>query len=268
MKYTDTVALKEIQTEDGTVIPNKRAVVNVDENNRVLGIVSPKYKIIPNTKLLDSITPVLDDLGLNVDKPDIRTTKGGAITFFKFMTETITGEIQKGDIVRFGCEFFNSYDGSMPVGFHIIAERLVCTNGLIVPKSITEIHIRHTGSANTNEIKNRLKEYYPKTQSAIGLWKDWVDIKPPENRLQNFLKQSVSKKLQRDFLNKYKTLPSNKQNLWEFYNLITYYISHQLKTRKEELKAYRQFNTNEVLTNRLARIFNKKEDSYETENIL
>jgi len=268
MEYTDTIALKGIQTEDGVVIPNKRAVVNVDRDNRVLGIVSPRYKIIPNTKLLDSISPVLDDLGLNAGTPDIRTTKGGAVTFFKFMTEKITGEIQKGDIVRFGCEFFNSYDGSMPVGFHIIAERLVCLNGLVVPKSITEIHIRHTGGANTNEIRNRLKEYFPKTQSAINLWKEWVDIKPSENRLQSFLKQSVSKKLQKDFLNRYKSLPNSKQNLWEFYNLITFFISHQLKTRKEDTKAYRQFSTNEQLTNRLARIFNGKGERYETENIL
>ena len=269
MEYTDKIALKEIQTEDGVVIPNKRAVVNTDRNNQVLGIVSPRYQIIHNTKLLDAINPILDDLGLDVDTPNIRSTKNGAVTFFKFMTEKITGEIQKGDIVRFGCEFFNSYDGSMPVGFHIIAERLVCTNGLVVPKSITEIHIRHTESANTNEIRNRLKEYFPKTQAALNLWKEWVDIKPPENRIQDFLKHSVNKKLQKDFLNRYKNLPNEKQNLWEFYNVLTFYIQHQLKTRKEDRKTYRQFQANEFLTNRLAKAFNGKEGvTYETENIL
>lgn len=268
MEYTDRIALKEIQTEDGIAIPNRRAVVNVDRNNRVLGVVSPRYKIIHNTKLLESVNPVLNELGLQVDNPNIRTVKGGAVTFFKFLTEKITGEIQKGDIVRFGIEFFNSYDGSMPVGFHIIAERLVCINGLVVPRSITEIHMRHTESANTNEIRNRVKEYFPKTQSALNLWKQWVDIKPPENRIQNFLEKSVNKKLQKDFLNRYRSLPNGKKNLWEFYNILTFYIQHQLKTRKEETKVYRQFSTNEFLTNRLARYFNSKEETYETQNIL
>lgn len=255
MNYKDKVELRGIKTTDGIVIPNKRAVVNVDDNNQVLGVVSSRYKIIHNTKLLDSITPVLDDLGFDSNKPEIKVTNEGAVTFFKFMTEKITGEIQKGDIVRFGCEFFNSYNGSLPVGFHIIAERLVCLNGLVVPKSITEIHIRHTGSANTNGIKNRVKDYLPKTQKALDLWKEWSEIKPQEHQLQDFLKDSVSKKLQKEFLHKFKTLPENKQNLWEFYNILTFFLQHQLKTRKEETKAYRQFNKNEFLTNRLAETF-------------
>ena len=268
MEYTDRIALKEIQTIDGIKINNRRAVVNLDRQNQVLGVVSPRYQIIHNTKLLDSINPALNDLGFKVDKPEVRIAKGGAVTFFKFMTERATGEIQKGDIVRFGCEFFNSYDGSIPIGFHIIAERLVCINGLVVPRSIREIHIRHTESANTSDIRNRLEDYFPKTVAAIDLWKQWVEIKPNENQIQNFLTSSVSKKLQKDFEHKYKTLPKPKQNLWEFYNILTYHITHELKTRKEETKTYRQFTTNETLTNRLANMFNGKEQTYATESII
>ena len=53
MLYTDKVALKELRTVDGTLVPNKRAVVNLDRNNAILGVVSSRYKIIHNTQLLE-----------------------------------------------------------------------------------------------------------------------------------------------------------------------------------------------------------------------
>ena len=260
MHYDDKIELRKIQTEDGLRIGNKVAVVD-SNTNRVLGIVSPRYKLIHNTDLLKSVLPAVEELKLNGKPPTISVTKGGSVTFFKFLGDKLIGEIQKGDIVRFGVEFFNSYDGSMPVGFHIIAERLVCTNGLVVPKSITEIHIRHIGDASSAEVRDRLKDYAPKVQAAMNLWKSWNEIHPKEELIKHFLKQSVGKRLAQEFEHRYKSLPTPKQTLWEFYNILTFHISHQIKTRKEEIKALRQFNTNETLTNRLARIFSDKEVS-------
>ena len=256
MNYTDKVILKEIQTIDGIKINNRKAVIN--EDNQVLGFVSPRYKIIHNVKLLDSVTPVLEDLGINTNKPEIISTQNGAVTFFKFLTDKVTGEIQKGDIVRFGIEFFNSYNGSLPVGFHIIAERLVCTNGLVVPKSITEIHIKHTESANIGNIRNRIKVYFPKIQSAINLWKEWVEVKPKTNHIQDFLKKSVGKRLQEVFLNKYNSLPEKKQNLWELYNLLTFAISHKIKTRKPDSLVLKQFNLGEKTANNIVTFFKQE----------
>ena len=256
MNYDDTIELRDMKTSEGLDIRNRKAVVNTTIN-KVVGVVSLKYKLIHNVDLLRTITPAVVELGISEKEPIIKTTRGGAITFFKFMSEKITGEVAKGDIVRFGVEFYNSYDGSFPVGFHIIAERLVCLNGLVVPKSITEISIRHTRSANTSEVRDRLKEYFPKTTSAIDLWKSWSEIKPDRTRIDQFLKKSVGRKLRNEFLTRYMTLGSEKQNLWEFYNILTYYISHQIKVRKnEDIKALKQFQVNETWTNRLTEYFN------------
>ena len=268
MNWNDTIALRKIScTSDGLDVPQRMAVVNTI-SNRVIGIVSPRYKVIHNTDLLKVITPTLEDLKVDGSNPQIRTTKGGAVTFFKFLGDKVTGEIQKGDVVRFGIEFFNSYDGSMPVGFHIIAERLVCTNGLVVPKSITEIHIRHIGDVNIGTIKNRVKEYFPKTIAAINLWKKWSETRPQEYQLDSFLRKVTGERLRLDFMNRYKNLPKDKQNLWEFYNLITYHISHQIKTRKEDTKALKQFTLTERFTNKLTTVFSGKETEHETANLL
>lgn len=268
MNWNDTIALRKIScTSDGLDVPQRMAVVNTN-SNKVIGIVSPRYKIIHNIELLNVITPTLTDLKISELDPQIRTTKGGAVTFFKFLGDKVTEEIQKGDVVRFGIEFFNSYDGSMPVGFHIIAERLVCTNGLVVPKSITEIHIRHIGDADVKTIRNRVSEYFPKTISAINLWKEWSETRPREYQLDSFLRKVTGERLRLDFMNRYKNLPKDKQNLWEFYNILTYHISHQIKTRKEDTKALKQFTLTERFTNRLTTVFSGKETEHETANLL
>ena len=254
MNYADPVELRKIRTAEGLEVTKKRAVVNV-ETNQVIGVVSPRYKLIHNTELLNVIRPVLEELKIN-SEPSINMTCGGAVTFFKFLGDKISEEVKKGDIVRFGVEFFNSYDGSMPVGFHIIAERLVCTNGLVAPKSITEISIRHTSSASTAEIRNRLQDFFPKVTSTVKMWQLWADYHPDEAHIERFITRApIGMKLGRELLNRYQNLEPNQQTLWEFYNILTYYITHQIKVRKEELRGARQFHMNESLTNRLANAF-------------
>jgi hypothetical protein len=257
MNYTDRIGFKDLFTEDGVKVQDRKAVVNLDDSNAVLGVVSPRYKIIHNTDLVKAVDPVLQDLNLGLDKTSIKMTKGGAVTFFTYMSEKVTGEVQKGDIVRFGIQFFNSYDGSTPVGFHIIAERLVCTNGLVVPKSMMEIYMRHTGSASVGHIRNRVADYLPRTQEAINLWKNWASDKPQENRLESFLEDTplIGERLTKNLMGQYRSLPEEKKNLWEFYNLITYHLTHTLKVRKEADKEHRQFFLNEQLTNRLSNHF-------------
>lgn len=246
---TENIILKNLQTDNGITIPNRKAVIDV-ANNRVLGVVSPRYKLIKNNDLMNAVIPAVEDLGFK-SEPEVKSTKGGSVTFFKFLSNKIQDEVQKGDIVQFGVEFFNSYDGSMPIGFHIIAVRLVCTNGLVVPKSIRELSIRHMKSASPITIKNELNDYFDKTKDALNIWKSWTNIRPDLTTAKNLLKEITGSRLSNQLLNQYQALPDKEQTLWGFYNVLTYHITHQLKNRKADVKVLRQFNLNERIANRL-----------------
>lgn len=249
----ENIILRSLKTEDGLPINNKRAVVDTI-SNRVLGIVSPRYKIIKNEDLLRKITPVVEELGMR-SEPQITSTCNGAVTFIKFLSDKTTGEVAKGDVVQFGIEFFNSYNGSLSVGFHIIALRLVCANGLVVPKSVREIRIRHTGCAEVLSLRNYLMEYSGQIEKVMELWKTWTRIIPKREQLENFLGKLVGKRLGCDFIQRYESLPVEQQNLWQFYNILTYFLSHQMKPKKEEAVALRRFVKNETWTNRLTSVF-------------
>jgi hypothetical protein len=254
-KYIDNVVLQEIKTAGGVKISSKRAVVDQDTGN-VLGVVSPRYKIIKNSELLKVVRPTIEELKLNPD-PMISSSRGGAITYFKFLGEKrVQGEVAKGDIVQFGVEFFNSYDGSTPIGFHIIAMRLVCTNGLVVPKSIKEIFVRHTSDATVGQVRDSLADFFPKTTRVIELWKHWAEIVPKRSQLDDSLKGIVSQRDSKMFLERYDALKSKDKNAWQFYNLFTYHTSHELKAKKQDRMALKQFELNERFVNRMATVFN------------
>ena len=252
---TENIVLKPLKAE-GILVPNKKAVVDTT-TNRILGIVSPRYKIVRNQDLLKAVQPLAEELGMKT-APQIISTKGGAVTFFKFLGEKkLNQEVRKGDIVNFGIEFFNSYNGSLPLGFHITALRLVCTNGLVVPSSIRELSIRHMGDASASLIKNELGDYFGKTKDAIGIWKRWSEVRPSLNQVKSFLKISTGKKLQNNLTERYTKLPEVDQSLWGLYNVLTAYLTHDLKTRKEDMRSFRQFRLGERFTNRMSNFFEK-----------
>ncbi len=57
MNWNDTIELRKLKTTDGIDVPKRMAVVNTN-SNRVIGVVSPRYKVIHNTELLKVITVV------------------------------------------------------------------------------------------------------------------------------------------------------------------------------------------------------------------
>jgi len=251
--YIDNVKFKKLVTEDGTPINDRRAVVDLDTGN-VLGVVSPRYKIVRNSELLKAVQPAIEDLKLNPD-PQISHARDGAITYFRFMGEKHQGEVRKGDIIRFGLEFFNSYDGSTPIGFHIIAMRLVCINGLVVPKSVRELHVRHSAGASAEGLRDNLVEFFPQVKNVVNLWKKWNGIEPTQTQLEEVMHGLFSNKHQEAFLENFKSLKSGDRNLWGFYNVLTHYTSHTMKSRNKGNMALKQFDIGEKMVNRIGQVF-------------
>jgi hypothetical protein len=251
------VHLEEIQTKSGLIIPFRRAVVNED-NNMVIGDVSRRYKLVKNDDLLKSIQPVLDEMGFN-GEPKAVSAKDGAICFFRFWgkDKRMIQEVTKGDIVQFGAEIFNSYNGSKRFGFHIIANRLVCTNGMVVPNTITSLSLRHVGkAANTNLLKDKFADFFEKVNGGVALWRKWISIRPTIDQVRTFLDKSpFGNRVRETIEGRFRGLKEDEQNVWGLYNLMTFHITHELRGRREDTKAYRRFNNTELVSNRLERMF-------------
>jgi hypothetical protein len=140
-------------------------------------------------------------------------------------------EVKKGDIVSFGLEIFNSYDGSLPVGFLMTALRLICTNGMTIPKSLVRLAIRHTVNAKINEIKDLVLSKILKFKESLHLWRNWTEQKISEGDSIKFIQDTFGKRQSKIIEEVYRTKKED-DTVWGLYNSLTYYQSHLIKTRK------------------------------------
>ena len=113
--------------------------------------------------------------------------------------------------------------------------------------------MRHSVGANTADVKTSLSDFFPKLQEVTELWKKWVDIHPTPEQLASVYEGFVSEKHAEMFTERFNS--SKNKNLWEFYNILTYYSTHELKTRKANNHATKQFDFGEVAVNRIQEIF-------------
>ena len=232
-----------IKTANEIKIATKKAIVRTD-NNVILGVVGNSYKLIPHQQVIDHIEKALPD---ELMEKHITLCRSGAVMFAKYETRRIKqAEIKKGDIVRFGLEVFNSYDGSMPVGFRFVAMRLACLNGITIPQSIARLSVKHVGSANFSSIQRDFNKRLPLLMRTADKWQSWSRINPTEKKINNFLKKNTGARLRKIFSEDYQA--SRDKTVWELFNIITQYATHRIRVKNPENTRLAQLNFDRTIT--------------------
>jgi hypothetical protein len=254
--YLPRVLLEDITTASGMPIPSRKAIIN-PTTKKSIEIVSDRYGIVQNEEMLEAIIPAVKKVGLST-RANIRTTKGGAVTFFSFMAKSndtdFNIDITPGDTVQFGIEFFNSYDKSLKAGYHVIAVRALGDSLLVVPESRTELAIKHVGKAAAKIVIDDIDTLSPNRFAAR--WQSWQETMITKNDARTFLTETVGKKVMHELFEEFQNLIADKRNVWELYNILTCYVTHKLTTRKDDLHEYRMFQLGESITNKMAGFFN------------
>lgn len=249
------VAEKKVIVEGGKIIPDKKAIVRTD-TNEVLGIVSNQYRLVRHEEVLNSVNRVFDDLSLKESKKYFCAR--GAIMFSRFFGNgKYSKEVKVGDIVRFGIEVFNSYNGRLPVGLILIGERLKCSNGMIVPETITSFVIKHYNSLSLDDVRNKASEILNKLNTIVSYYRKWSEIKVDKNRVQTFFNSTFGSKYKVKLFEKYQ-VEKEGDTIWDLYNFFTRWITHEFKVRKNNIENYRlaQFNKEMFITDRIIHFAN------------
>ena len=98
---------------------------------------SNKYLAFDNEDVAEAVLPVMFDEKLEVISSNVTEKK----LYIKAVTDKLTGEIEKGDVVRGGVIVSNSEVGYGSVNVQAFIERLVCMNGMIAETSFRRRHI-------------------------------------------------------------------------------------------------------------------------------
>ena len=223
--YDFPTELKSIMLVGGKKIPDRKAVVRTD-NNTVLGIVGSDYKIVPHKTVIETFENIK-----TLERERLDLCHKGAVLLARYNIGETERPVAKGDVVRFQLRVFNSMNSSFGVGFELVALRLVCTNGLVVPKSISRLSFKHFNNANVNELPELINRRLINIAPTVNTWKDWLNIHPAENRITEYFKEiKMGERLQKELLPK-AVEDAERNGVWGIFNTLTYHITHDIKIR-------------------------------------
>ena len=107
-------------------------------DNKVRGFLSSRFRPLDNFDLAEVVLPELNKVGLNVVSCEVTDRR----MYLKAVTDKITAEITKGDVVQAGIVVSNSEVGCGSVKIEPMIYRLVCSNGMIADdNSLRKYHV-------------------------------------------------------------------------------------------------------------------------------
>jgi len=220
---------------EGRKIEDWVAVVN-KKTREVYNIPTSNYELVQHKTVFEiAYNEVASRYPEEALQVDVTFTRRGARMFGKILIETEEAEVKPGDIVRLGIMFTNSYDGSMGIWTGGYFFRLVCSNGLVMPREILKTHTIHMGDSIEERIKARVIEILDSIEQAVDImkaaaakkitWKEAVEL------VESFdISRSHKERIKRLILKEagIQPEPDAELSLWDVYNGFTYEFTHHI----------------------------------------
>lgn len=203
----------------------KRNRIIRSDTGEIISIVSNQYTLIPNS-LIDNVIKNMFNVNIT------RGYSNGFFSRFEYHIDAVKKEVSKNDIVQMVISVENSYDCSRKLKISLDALRLACMNGMLIGESVYEsqyIHKSRNAESIIEEIKNNV-------YNSSELFKNVVDKlkKMKETKLNDELRFNIVKSLSNfpKYINEpilLSLMENNNENLYDVYNVITYFTTHKLK---------------------------------------
>lgn len=129
---------------------SQRMVRTLD--NRARAFLSDRYRPLDNYELADVALPTLLETGCRVESCEVTEKR----MYIKAVTEKLSYEVKKGDVVQAGIVISNSEVGMGALTVEPLLYRLVCTNGMIV----NDAKMRRTHIGRNNEQFSNVLEFF------------------------------------------------------------------------------------------------------------
>jgi hypothetical protein len=191
--------------------------------------------LVPIKEERIKVNDISNDFGLESKPP--RIYKKGAIMHadYDFKQEREIESSTVGDVIKFGLRIMNSYNGSFQLSYLLVAFRLVCSNGLVIPKTFRTLSVKHTkGNSdkfNTSYLKNRLGKALSDIDVITNNYNKWAKTEVKEAEAFDFFNKSFGRRSSKKLF-EYYLQNKEEDTIWGLYNSLTKYITHDLKPRK------------------------------------
>jgi hypothetical protein len=213
---------------------NYKAIVN-PEIGRVYSIVSKGYKLIRHEDAVQRIESTIDEnLELNKYRTKTEFYDDGGRMRRTYCFYEIPVEIEPGDDINPELQLLNSYDTTWPFIVILSGYRVICSNGLVVGEKYLHLRKRHVFDFEQMDIEKQVSTALKRFNLQTNQWKGWTELGLTEKIYANVMKtmkfgKKATEEIENRTAQEAKGFADNGfpiMNLWIFYNILTWYITH------------------------------------------
>ena len=236
------VELRQLNSVETDFVLNKPSYAVLDtENNKAIHLHGANYQLIPYEKILVGLSDALDKYNIDINDASLTFKVSPDLNYMKLRIMfgdtgdfgTYAMNYDANDKLKLGIEVISSYDASIVYQLRAMFLRLVCENGMKSFENINSSVNKHVIKFNVNDSFDKLKHLnktFDSLKNTVEVYQSVelgrVDV---EKLFKKFSNKSESKY---HLLNELLETDKEKSTLYDVYNTLTNYSSHNQRAVK------------------------------------
>ena len=236
------VELRQLNSVETDFVLNKPSYAVLDtENNKAIHLHGANYQLIPYERILTGLSSALDEYNIDINDSSIKFKVADDLSYMRLRIlfgeegdfKTYSMKYNSNDKLKLGIEVVSSYDASIIYQLRAMFLRLICANGMKAFENINSSMNKHVRKFNINDTFIKLKDLnktFSNLQNTVEVYQSVELTKSDvESLFKKFANESESKyHLLTDVLE----TDINKSTLYDVYNALTNYSSHNQRAIK------------------------------------
>lgn len=173
------VSTDTLLTGAGTTVPNKKCIIN-NHNGKVIGLVSEKYKVVPNEAVFDAFCKSVEasDIDYSDAQVNVSFANGGSKTLvdFVFPNENV-GVYGDDSHTSLSITSLNSFDGSTRFLTKAGGLRMKCLNGQLIGSITASYSSIHSDKLDIERGADQIVRMLQEFRGAKDYWNSMMQTK-------------------------------------------------------------------------------------------
>jgi hypothetical protein len=228
--YDFPVALQPVFTAEGHKAPRVQAVVRLDTQEPI-ATVGSRYGLVTHSRVMEAVQPYISQFGEpNPKHTAVSLSANGARLVAQYTYTDRTLAVNKGDLVGFRLLVENSYNSSSCIKIMIGGMVLKCTNGMMMPKDVFSLQMRHMRGVEDMPFN------FPSAEEVLGRFMDSRRLLSAYDEVE-LNRDTFTTLVQGAHENgivgrlAVEKIEDSDRTLWDLYNVLTYNVTHDSKAQ-------------------------------------
>ena len=215
---------------------NKPTYAVIDmQSNRAIHLHGANYQLIPYDYILYQLSDALDDYGIDISNTNIQFSIHEDLNYMKLRIlfgddsafKPYSMSKNDNDKLRFGIELISSYDASLVFTLRAMFVRLICANGMTSFEDVNSSIKRHTKKFDVDTTFEKLRHLNKTFTNMSNRFEVYNHTDLTSADVDILFKKFAGKNESKyNLLLKVLETPKDKSTLYDVYNALTNYSSH------------------------------------------